>query len=221
LGEQFLYELLENSLPKDLYKTQFKFKDGNIADAVIKTATGLIAIDSKFPMENFKAMSIAETQDERDRLKKVFVRDVKARIDEISSKYILPAEGTTHFAIMYVPAENVFYELIVNTQEIEDYAKQKNVFLTSPNTLSYQVQSILVAYKQHELEKHAGEILKSLAGVKVEAEKFIDEMGVLERHIGNAYKTMDSVKTRFGKIFTRLETIQELEPPKEQAKLLE
>ena len=137
LGEQFLYEILENFLPKDLFKTQYKFKDGNVCDAVVFTDKGIIPVDSKFPMENFKAMITAETQPERDKFKKVFNADVKKRIDEISSKYILPEEKTTEQAIMYVPSENVYYELIVNTPEIEDYAKNKNVIMASPNTLSY------------------------------------------------------------------------------------
>jgi len=172
LGEQFLYEILENFLPKDLFKTQYKFKDGEVCDAVVFTDKGMVPIDSKFPMENFKAMVTAETQIERDKFKKVFVSDVKRRIDEISGKYILPGERQTDQAIMYIPSENVYYELIVNTPEIEDYSKNKNVIMASPNTLSYFLKVLLVAYQQHELQKHTGEILKALAGIKVEAGKF-------------------------------------------------
>ena len=225
LGEQFLYEILENFLPKDLFRTQYKFKDGSVCDAVVFTDKGIIPIDSKFPMENFKAMLTAETQDERDRFKKVFVTDVKKRIDEISSKYILPAEKTTDQAIMYIPSENVYYELIVNTPEIEDYSKRKNVIMTSPNTLSYFLKVLLVGYQQHELEKHADEILKALGGIKVEAEKFNEELGVLERHVLNSYKSMDNVKSRYGKLFGRIESVQEIEkieaPDLEESKLLE
>lgn len=215
LGEQFLYEILENSLPHDLFKTQFKFKDGSVCDAVIKTDRGLIPIDSKFPMENFKLMITKETQEERDRVKKVFIRDVKKRIDEISQKYILPEENTVNFAVMYVPAENVYYELIVNTPEIEAYARKKDIFITSPNTLSYQVKAILVAYQQTELQKHSGEILKALAGIKVEAGKFSDDLGVLERHITNSYKVMDLIKSKFLKLFGKIESVQEIESPKD------
>jgi DNA recombination protein RmuC len=223
LGEQFLYEILENALPNELFKTQYKFKDGSTCDAVVKTDKGLIAIDSKFPMENFKAMVTAESQDERDKAKKVFVRDVKSRIDEISSKYILPEEGTADFAVMYVPSENVFYELVVNTPEIEEYSRNKNVFITSPNTLNYQMRAILVAYQQSELQKHAGEILKSLSGIKAEAEKFDDDLGVLEGHIGRTYKAMDNVRIKFTKLFGKIESVQALDSPekeKEQKKLL-
>lgn len=210
LGEQFLYEILANSLPNDLYKTQYKFRNGAIADAVIKTDKGLIPIDSKFPLENFKLMITSETPDERDRAKKTFVKDVKKRIDEISSKYILPEEGTTNFAVMYIPSENVFYELIVNTPEVEDYAKKSNVFLTSPNTLNYQVKGILVAYQQQELQKHAGEILKSLAGIQVEAAKFEQELGVLDGHIDRTTKSMTNVKGKYSRLFGKIESVQAL-----------
>ena len=221
LGEQFLYEILENSLPNDLFKTQYKFKDGNVCDAIIKTDKGLIPIDSKFPMENFKLMVTSDTQEERDRVKKVFVRDVKKRIDEISSKYILPEEGTVNFAVMYVPSESVYYELIVSTPEIESYAREKDIFITSPNTLNYQVKAILVAYQQTELQKHAGEILKALGGIKVEAGKFNDDLGVLERHITNSYKAMDLIKGKFLKLFGKIESVQEIEAPEKQKKLIE
>lgn len=220
LGEQFLYEILENYLPKDLYKTQYKFRDGNACDAVVFTDRGIIPIDSKFPMENFKAMVVAETQIERDKFKKVFVSDVKRRIEEISSKYILPEEKTTDQAIMYVPSENVYYELVVNTPEIDEFARAKSIILTSPNTLTYFLKVLLVAYQQHELEKHAGKILKSLAGIKIDAQKFNEDLDVLGRHISNSYKSMDGVKNRFTRLFGKIEKIQAIEP-KEEKSLLE
>jgi len=220
LGEQFLYEILENFLPKDLFKTQYGFKDGGTCDAVIKTDKGLIPIDSKFPMENFKAMLTKNSEKERESTKKVFVRDVKKRIEEISSKYILPEEGTSEFAVMYVPSENVFYELIVNTPEIEKFAKQKNVLITSPNTLSYMVKSILVAYQQTELQKHAGKILKALNGIKTEAKKFGGDLDTLDRHITHTYKYMDNIKTKFTKLFGKIEKVESIESPEEK-KLIE
>jgi len=220
LGEQFLYEILANSLPNEMYKTQYKFKDGTTCDTVVLTDKGIIPIDSKFPMENFKAMQTTDSDEQRDRFKKTFINDVKKRIDEIASKYILPAEGTTEQAIMYIPSENVAYELLVNTPEIEEYSKNKSVILASPNTLSYFLKVLLVAYQQHELEKHAGKILKALSGIKIEAEKFNEDLGVLERHISNSYKSMEGVKGRFGKLFGKIESVQSLEEP-DQKKLLE
>jgi DNA recombination protein RmuC len=224
LGEQFLYEILANSLPNEMYKTQFKFKDGNICDAVVISEKGMIPIDSKFPMENFKLMITSEADDLRERAKKAFINDVKKRIDEISSKYILPSEGTMEQAVMYIPSENVAYELLVNTPEIEEYCKKKNVVMASPNTLAYFLKVLLVAYQQHELEKHASKILKALAGIKIEAEKFGEELGVLERHISNSYKSMDGIKGKFGKLFGKIESVQSIEEQfeePEQKKLIE
>lgn len=221
LGEQFLYEILANLLPSDLYKTQYKFKDGSICDAVVFIDKGIIPIDSKFPMENFKALLVAETQDQRDKFKKIFNNDVKKKIDEIASKYIIPEEGTTEQALMYIPSENVYYELIVNTAEIEEYAKQRNVIMVSPNTISYFLKVLLVAYQQNELQKHAGDILKALSGIKVEADKFNEDLGVLERHIGSSYKSMETVKLKFLKLFGKIENAQLLGEEKKESPLLE
>lgn len=218
LGEQFLYEILENFLPKDLYKKQYKFRDGSICDAVIVTEKGLIPVDSKFSLENFKAMLGAESEDARAKLKKEFVKDVKKRIDEISSKYILPEEGTTDQAIMYIPSENIYYELVVNTPDIEEYAQNKSVLMTSPNTFTYFVKIVMVAYQQNELAEHAGEILKSLAGIRVEAEKFDGELGVLDGHITRTTKSMDNVKSKYGKLFGKISAVQEI--GKEESRLL-
>jgi DNA recombination protein RmuC len=222
LGEQFLYDILANSLPADMYKTQYKFKDGSICDTVVLTDKGIIPIDSKFPLENFKLMQTAENEDLRGRAKKAFIGDVKKRIDEIAGKYILPDQGTTSQAVMYIPSETVYYELIVNTPEIEEYSKVKNVVMASPNTLSYFLKVLLVAYQQHELEKNVNVILKSLAGLKVESEKFYEDLSVLERHISNAYKSMDGVKTRYTKLHNRLDGMQVIEDGKqEQVRMLE
>ncbi len=220
LGEQFLYEILANCLPNDLYKTQYKFKNGAICDAIVITEKGLIPIDSKFPMENFKAMLTCENNDDRDKFKKTFMNDVKKRIDEISSKYILPQEGTTEQAVMYIPSENIFYELIVNSPQIEEYAKQRSVVMTSPNTLSYFLKIILVAFQQNQLQKNAGEILKALSGIKIEAEKLNEDMSVLEKHISNSYNSVGAIRGKYQKFLNNIDAVRLLEKPEEK-KLLE
>lgn len=209
LGEELLYEILENYLPRELYQTQYKFKDGALCDAVITLEKGIIPIDSKFSMENFTAMINSESDKERESARKVFVRDVKKRIDEIASKYILPEEGTTDYAIMYIPSENTFNE-ITNSQELRDYAQKKSIALTSPNQFTYFVKTLMMAYRQSELSKHASEILRALDGIKVESEKFGDDLDVLEGHIGRTSKSMDNVKTKFGKLVSKLDAVQAL-----------
>ncbi|HOM77861.1 DNA recombination protein RmuC [Patescibacteria group bacterium] len=220
LGEQFLYEILETSLPKDLYRTQYAFKNGAICDAVIFTDKGIIPVDSKFPMENFKNM-ISAKEEEKENYKKAFLRDVKKRIDEVAGKYILPEEGTTDQAVMYIPSENVFYELIVHSTKVEEYARRKNVLMTSPNTFSFFVKTILVAYQQHEIEKNAKEILKSLGGIKVEAEKFGGDLETLSKHILNSYKNMEKVNSSFADLFGRIERVQSIGENVEQPKITE
>jgi len=220
LGEQFLYEILESSLPHDLFKTQYKFKNGSTCDAVILTDKGIIPIDSKFPMENFKEMMTTDSDEKRETFKKKFVRDVKSRIDEISDKYILPEEGTTDQAVMYIPSENVFYSIIVHSPKLEEYSKRKNVVMASPNTLSYFLKIILVAYQQHELEKHAQHIIKALAGIKVEAKKFGGDLDTLGRHITNSYKNMDKITSSFNDLFGRIERVQDVEQVEETEDLL-
>ncbi len=215
LGEQFLYEILANFLPNSLYKTQFKFKDGSICDAVIVTDKGMIPIDSKFPLENFKLMQTLESVEARDKAKKVFESDVKKRIDEINKKYILPGEGTTDQAIMYVPSENVFYELIVNSPQIEEYSRMKNVLLASPNTLSYFLKVVLVAYQQNELGKHTGEIIAALKGIKIDAEKFFVDLTRMEGHISDAYKSVGQVKVKYEKFLTKIDGVNALDEPAE------
>lgn len=211
LGEQFLYEILENFLPKDLYRTQYPFKNGAICDAVIITDRGIIPIDSKFPMDNFRKLVEAKEDNERDTYKKLFLKDVKKKIDEISSKYILPDEGTTDQAIMYIPSENIFYELIAHSSEVENYARNKNVLMTSPNTLSFFVKTVLIAYQQHEVEQNARKILKALNGIKVEGAKFSEELDTLSKHITNAYKNMERVTSSFLALFGKIEKIQSVE----------
>ncbi len=209
LGEELLYEILENYLPRDLFKTQYKFKDGAVCDAVITLEKGIIPIDSKFSMENFMAMINSETDKERESAQKVFVRDVKKRIDEIASKYILPEEGTTDYAIMYIPSENTFNE-ITNSQNLRDYAQSKSIALTSPNQFTYFVKTLMMAYRQSELSKHASEILRALDGIQVESVKFGEDLEVLDGHISRTSKSMDNVKTKYSKLTGKLEAVQAL-----------
>lgn len=212
LGEQFLYDIIGDTLPKDFYATQYKFRNGAVCDAVIFSANGIIPIDSKFSMENYKAMIDSDNDKDRESYRKEFTKDVKKRIDEIASKYILPDEGTTEQAVMYVPSESIYYELITNNQPVVDYSNQKKVVLSSPNTITFLLKTILIAYKQTQLNKSATEIMRSLDGLIVEGVKFNEELEVLEGHVVRTSKSMENVKSRYGKLFGKMEKMHELEP---------
>jgi len=216
LGEQFLYDILSDTLPKDFYATQYKFKNGALCDAVIFSANGIIPIDSKFSMENYKAMSDADNDKDRESYRKEFTKDVMKRIDEIASKYILPDEGTTEQAVMYVPSESIYYELITNNQKVVEYSNQKKVVLSSPNTITFLLKTILIAYKQTQLNKSATEILRSLDGLLVEGTKFNEELEVLEGHVVRTSKSMENVKSRYSKLFGKMEKMHELEPTEQK-----
>lgn len=210
LGEQFLNEILASNLPHNLYELQYCFKDGLKCDAAIFTEKGIIPIDSKFSMERYKAMVTDESDILREQAKKAFIIDVKKRIEE-TSKYIKIDENTTEQAVMYIPSESIFYEIIVTMPEIEEYARTKNVVMTSPNTINYFLKVILVAYQQKELAKHTHVILKQLSGLKKDAVKIEDDLGVLEKHISNSYRNMGDIKNRYVKFLNKMDTIHEIE----------
>jgi DNA recombination protein RmuC len=219
LGEQFLYDIIGDTLPKDFYATQYKFKNGAVCDAVIFSANGIIPIDSKFSMENYKAMVDSDNDRDRESFRKEFSKDVKKRIDEIATKYILPDEGTTEQAVMYIPSESIYYEIITNNQSVVDYSNQRKVVLSSPNTITFLLKTILIAYKQTQLNQSATEIMRSLDGLIVEGAKFNEELEVLEGHVVRTSKSMENVKSKYGKLFGKMEKMHELES--EENKYLE
>lgn len=167
LGEYFLDTLLGNVLPPASYKMQYAFKDGEIVDAAIFVKDKIIPIDAKFSLEKYN--QIMETQDaaRRDELEKDFKRDIKMRIDE-TSKYIRPAEGTTDFAFMFIPAEGIYYNLLiykvgntnVSSQDLIQYAFGKKVIIVSPTSFFAYLQTVIQALKAMKIEESVKDILK-------------------------------------------------------------
>ena len=209
IGEQVLKELLGQMLPKQSFHLQYTFKSGATVDAAIKTASGIIPIDSKFPMENFRKMLAAKTEEEKKMAEKEFVRDVKTHIDDIASKYILTEEGTIDYALMYIPAEAVYYE-IVNNSDLFDYSGKKRVLPVSPMTFYAYLRAILMSFEGQKIEQRARQILAAIRAVQKDYNKVEDNLSVLGRHIQNAYNQMSNVMGGFTLLGQKLSSTQAL-----------
>lgn len=221
VGEHVLKELLGQMLPKQSFHLQYGFKSGVIVDAAIKTAAGFIPIDSKFPMENFRKMNAAETEAEKKSYQRELNRDVKKHIDDIARKYILTDEGTIDYALMYIPSEAVYYE-IVNDSDLFDYSGRKRVLPVSPMTFYAYMKAILMSFEGQKIEKRASEILNSLRAIQRDYQKVDEGLGVLGRHVNNAYNMMTQVTSTFFQLGQKITSTEALgKETKEEAKKLE
>ncbi len=208
LGEQVMKDLLEQLLPKAGFQMQYKFRSGDTVDAVVKTKNGLIPIDAKFPMENYLAATKAVEAD-KPALQKAFYKDVKGHIDAIAKKYIHPAEQTVDFAIMYVPGESVYYEIITAT-ELTEYGAGKKVYLVSPNTFHYFLKTVMVALEGEKIEERAKQVMTALRAIQQDTGKLGDDLGVLNRHVTNAKNMMESVNTSYSRLGNRVDSTGQL-----------
>ena len=201
-GEASLEHLLSEYYPKELYEIQYTFLNGERADAVFKLPNSkLIAIDSKFPLENFSKMTEVSSLEEKQTFAKIFVSDVKKRIDEIASKYVLPQEGTLDFAIMYVPAEAVYYEMInpasqLIKENLSDYAWKRKIIITSPNLLYLTLVTIEHWFKDIQVSKQTQEILKRFEQIKKDSEKLEESFRKLGSHLSNAQSSYENSQRR-------------------------
>lgn len=223
MGEFFLGDLLGQYFSKDQFTMPYKFRNGAMVDAALHVADKrIVPIDSKFPLENFKKFIDAKDEKEKKVFQKAFVSDVKKRIDEIA-RYILPDEGTLDFALLYIPAENVYYEVIVK-DEAEDslsaYAFKKRVIPVSPNNFFVYIQTVLMGLRGLQIGESAKEMQQALKGLKGDFEKFGDEFSVLGSHITNAGNKYDESKRRYEKIGQKLETIEQIGSDKKETKML-
>jgi len=210
IGEQVLKELLSQMLPKQSFHLQYTFKSGEKVDAAIKTSAGMVPVDSKFPMENFRKIQ-TEIETEKKQAQKDFERDVRKHIDDISRKYILTEEGTIDYALMYVPSEAVYYE-IVNNQDLFDYAGEKRVLPVSPTTFYAYMKAILMSLEGQKIETQAREILSALRAIQKDYGRVGENLGVLQKHLTNAYNMMSSVFSSFTQLGQKITSTQNLSP---------
>ncbi len=221
LGELFLESLLEQIMPrKDFYELQYCFKTGERVDAVIKIGNRLVPVDSKFPLESFKRFVDVQTDEEKRRAKKEFIKAVNTHIDDIAAKYILPDEGTYDFALMYIPAENVYYETIIKDEgfgeekSIFSHAISKKVIPVSPNSFYAYLQVIILGMKGLKVEEKAQEVIKMLITLKGSLGKFTEDFEVMGTHIDNMKSSYERAVKSLDKFEDKLLSADSLEENK-------
>lgn len=223
-GEVQLEALVRNVLPASAYEMQATLSNGTRADCVLRLPppTGLVAVDSKFPLENYHRMFEPGVNDvDRALAQKQFRADIRKHVDDISRKYIIPNE-TSDGAVMFVPAEAVFAEIHAHHAEVAEYAIAKRVWIVSPTTLMAVLNTARAVLKDVETRKQIHVIKESLARLAVEFGRFDDRMRDLAKHIRQAYEDVEKVQVTSGKISQRFAQIEEvrLEEDAEQAKVL-
>jgi DNA recombination protein RmuC len=211
LGELFLEDLLQQIFPPHCYTMQYPFKSGERVDAALHVMNGIVPVDSKFPLEGFKRLTEAATDEERRSARRNFVQDVKKHIDSIANKYIVPEEKTFDFALMYIPAENVYYETIIKDENFGDdksiasYALLKHVVPVSPNSFYAYLQAILLGLRGLHVEESAHEIIRSLQQLRGDFARFEDAFQLMGKHLGHAQSSYSDAEKRLDKLQGRLD----------------
>ena len=207
-GELLLERLLADILPRENYSLQHRFRSGETVDAVIRIGENLVPIDSKFPLEDFERIVAAESEEEQVALRKQFIRTIKKHIDNVA-KYILPDEKTFDFALMYIPAENVYYETILRgyaeESEIYSYALQKRVIPVSPNSFYAYLQVIILGLKGLHIESAAREILGHLGRLQGDLTDFQRDYATLGTHIVHASQKYDEAARKLTRLGDKLQ----------------
>lgn len=214
LGELLLEDLLKQVLPSNAYEVQYTFRNGQKVDAIIRTSGGIVPVDAKFPLENFRKMLDAKTESEKKTAARQFRIDVKKHIDAIAEKYILPDEGTFDFAMMYIPAENIYYETIIKEESYDSddglyaYATERHVVPVSPNTFYAHLRIVALGLKGMQIEQSARQIVQTLGQLQTELKKFSDIFETLGTHLTNAKNKYDQADKQLNTIAERLKMTQ-------------
>ena len=211
LGELLLERLLSQILPADSYTLQHRFLDGKVVDAVIVLGKGqLVPVDSKFPLDSFRRLAEAAQETERTQYRREFVRSVRQHVDRVA-EYIRPDEGTLNFALMYVPAENVFYETIIKSEEVEsdlyNYALERRVMPVSPHSFYAYLGAIALGLKGMAIEQSAKQVLEHLSRLDSEFGRVNEDFRTLGTHLthaSNKYSETQRRLERFGDRLTAL-----------------
>jgi len=212
LGELLLGDLLAQVLPARHFTLQHTFQNGERVDAVVRLGPALVPVDAKFPLEDFRRLLEAGDDETRTRARRAFVARVRKHIDDVATKYILPDEGTYDFALMYVPAENVYYEAIVrddggNDRELSAYALERKVIPVSPNCFYAYLQAIVLGLRGLRIESRAQEVVGQLARLAGDLGRLQDDFRVLGRHVTNAAQAHAAADRRLDRLTAKLAEI--------------
>ena len=214
LGEFLLGDLLAQIMPAEYFALQYSFKSGERVDAVIRLSQGLVPVDAKFPLENFQKSLLAQEDGAKKNFLKFFAADVKKHVEAIANKYILPQEGTCDFALMYIPAENVYYEAFIKDEalgegkSLREYAFEKHVIPVSPNSFYAYLHTILLGLRGLKVEESAREILRHLSGLHGQLARFQDEFRKLGKHLEQSKGSFDSAQRQLEKFSDKLSAME-------------
>ena len=209
MGEQTLETMLRQVLPERFWSMQHRFQDGRTVDAVVRLGDRLIPIDAKFPLESYQRIVAADGEEARRTGRRDFERSVKARVDEIAGRYIRPGEGTVEFALMFVPAEGVFGEVVGGGDDpaaasLLDYALERRVMPVSPATIFAYLSVIASGLRGFAVERRANEIVQGIAAAEQELARLREELGVLGKHLVNATQRYGEVERRLARVEEKL-----------------
>ncbi len=212
-GELTLEAILKEYFPHGGYQTQYGFSSCDSVDGSLKLPNDLmLSIDSKFSWENFQKMTEAQDETVRAAYRKQFLNDVKRRVDEIATKYILPSEGTVDMALMYMPAESIYYEVIQNIkdEDVAEYARKRKVYLTSPNTLYITMTAVTHWFKDVQVQKQTKEIIRKLETVIKDASALANDFRKLGDHLSDATSAYERSEKKLGHLVDHTQKVMGL-----------
>jgi DNA recombination protein RmuC len=222
IGEAMLGELLRQVLPPSGYDCQHRFTSGVIVDAIVHAGGKIVCIDSKFPLANFNRMCEANDDRERSRAESAFAADVATHIGDVAKRYVVPDEGTFDFAVMYVPAEGVYAEMLRlghRGRPLWEVAIESHVVPMSPLTMYGYLQTILYGLKCFQIEEDAQRILDFCGRLQQDMERFASEYDVLGKHLGNARSKYEEGSRKLNRFQSKLDQVVELAYDEETAAL--
>lgn len=217
-GEANLAHILREYFPKELCLPNYQFSSGAKVEFVLKLPNKkLLPIDAKFFSDNFEKMKEAQNEEEKANFQKKLIQDIKFNIQEISSKYILPSEDTVDFALMFVPAEAIFYEIMFNLrdEDIASFARSKKVILCSPNTIYLTLRTIIDWFRDTQISRQTQEILRRLNRIQQDSEKLMNDFRKLGSHLRNATSAYDASEKRLFLFSDKVSRLLEKEEPRQ------